>query len=452
MKYDVKLIKQLLLDFYSNQENVKLVDYYTSQTFFDVIKKGRSETVHSAFLAWLLSGKGFPNQGNNSPLMYFLHTLLRRKENGKQAEAIFDEDLSNALYSGTLTLSNIIVETEKPVSSFYQSADNKDKLDIYITCQTNIPIEIVNGYKTLNIFIENKVGSSENRPIESKVVKKEIEEEIERYKQIKENYEKQKKTYISEETFIDDNEETEDKKINLEKEYYKQLYQTDKYYFACNSVENNSINLFVFLTAISQKQLDDFNNQKRGENLCWCEKYIQICYKDLLDYVILPQLEMPNIPESTQIWLKEYVKCLSIPAATVDEEGRISSDDKQIIMAVSDSEHKRIKDFSEDEKNKKLLYALISLYATRDYYSVGGNGLYTFKEALINVFNDYKGETIQIKKRKGGNNFTLIVPQKSHNKTITVEKLVEIGNGLFYLNPNCETDFAIEQINEKSNE
>ena len=101
---------------------------------------------------------------------------------------------------------------------------------------------------------------------------------------------------------------------------------------------------------------------------------------------------MPNIPESTQIWLKEYVKCLSIPAATVDEEGRISNDDKQIILAVSDSEHKRVKEFSEDKKTKELLYALISLYATRDYYSVGGNGLYSFKDALITVFEDYEGE------------------------------------------------------------
>ena len=443
MKYDVKLIKQLLLDFYSNQENVKLVDYYTSQTFFDAIKKSRSETVHSAFLAWLLEGKDFPNQGNNSTLMHFLQILLRRYEGitnemDPQEKAEFDTSLSDALYSGTLTLSNIKVETEKPVNCFYQSADNKDKIDIFITCQTNLPNDIANGYKTLNIFIENKIGSDENRPIESRGIKKEIEEEIERYNQIKLNYEKQKEEC-----------ETEEERQNIEREHYKQLYQTDKYYFACHSEDKNSIDLFVFLTAISQKQLDDFNHQKRGENLCWCEKYIHICYKDLLDYVILPQLEMPNIPESTQIWLKEYVKCLSIPAATVDEEGRISNDDKQIILAVSDSEHKRVKEFSADKRNKALLYALISLYATRDYYSVGGNGLYSFKDALITVFEDYEGETIQIKKREGGNHFTLIGSKKDHNNKIAIKQLIEIRNGIVYLNPNCETDYAIEQINEK---
>ena len=200
MKYDVKLIKQLLLDFYSNQENVKLVDYYTSQTFFDAIKKSRSETVHSAFLAWLLEGKDFPNQGNNSTLMHFLQILLRRYEGitnemDPQQKAEFDTSLSDALYSGTLTLSNIKVETEKPVNSFYQSADNKDKIDIFITCQTNLLNDIANGYKTLNIFIDNKIGSDENRPIESRGIKKEIEEEIERYNQIKLNYEKQKDVY-----------------------------------------------------------------------------------------------------------------------------------------------------------------------------------------------------------------------------------------------------------------
>ena len=159
MKYDVKLIKQLLLDFYSNQENVKLVNYYTSHTFFDAIKKSRSETVHSAFLAWLLEGKDFPNQGNNSTLMHFLQILLRRYEGitnemDPQEKAEFDTSLSDALFSGTLNLSNIKVETEKPVSDFQSGADQKDKLDIYISCNTNIPTaEDPKIFKTLRIFI-----------------------------------------------------------------------------------------------------------------------------------------------------------------------------------------------------------------------------------------------------------------------------------------------------------
>lgn len=41
-------IQELLLDFYSNQENTKLANYYATPTLFVMTKKSRSETVHSA--------------------------------------------------------------------------------------------------------------------------------------------------------------------------------------------------------------------------------------------------------------------------------------------------------------------------------------------------------------------------------------------------------------------
>lgn len=432
MKYDVKLIKQLLLDFYSNQENVKLVDYYTSQTFFDAIKKSRSETVHSAFLAWLLEGKDFPNQGNNSTLMHFLQILLRRYEGitnemDPQEKAEFDTSLSDALYSGTLNLSNIKVETEKPVSDFLSGADQKDKLDIYISCNTNIPTAAdPKFFKTLRIFIENKVGSIENGP--------------------KGNKAKYDITINVSSSGADGSSKTKSMEVDAEKystipktyDNYNLLYQTDRYYCACKSDDSNNIDLFVFLTAISQKELDTFSHLQHGEDLCWCEKYINICYQDILDYVIEPLLDTPNMSDKTIAWLNEYVKCLSIPGAAVDEEGKVRVDDKQIIMAVSDSEKKRVEHFiKENANNKKLLNALIPLYATKDYYSIGDDELYSFEDALKCIFDDTE-EEITIK--KSSNKFQLTKKESKFNTD------VQLKSG-YFLNVNCETDVAIEHIN-----
>ena len=407
-------VKQLLLDFYSNQDNVKLVDYYTSQSFFDVVKKSRSETVHSAFLAWLLAGKEFPNQGNNSPLMHFFHTLLRRKYGSfkygisEQKHADFDDSLADAIYAGTLRLSDINIETEKPVKDLFPDATNKDKLDIFITCDTNIPTTEEQRTKKLNIIIENKVGSVENPP--------------------------------------------EDKSINAgnystvlkDRDHYKQLFQTDKYYCACNSgSDHNTITLFVFLSVLSQKELDNFSRLTRGNERCWCEHYIQICYQDLLDNLIEPQLEVQNMPEKATSWLNEYIKCLSVPAADIDDDGNVKGDDKQIIMAVTHSEQKRLLAFmgeNEDNcSNKELLYTLFAINASKNYYSVNGKGLYSFEDALMEVF---KGATEElcIRKKENGNKFWIIHSgEKGKQDTI-------LCNNLF-LNVNCETDYAIKEIN-----
>ena len=406
-------IQKLLLDFYSNKDNMMLVDYYTSRSFFDVIQKGRSETVHSAFLAWLLEGKDFPNQGSNSPIMHFLQTLLRRKTQYKSSS--FDDRLADAVSSGALTLSNIKAVTEKPVSDFYQDADNKDRLDIYITCEANIASINERGVsRSLNIIIENKVDSAENLPKNYKIVEKEFSDEQARYNKI-------------------------EKKVDN----YDDLYQTDRYYYACESTNKSHINLYVYLSAISKKDLDS-NDLERGKELCWCEHFIPICYQDVLDYIIEPQLCMPNMSEKNISLLNEYVKCLSIPAASVDEEGKIISNDKQTIMAVTNEERKKVGSFIKDKKNNELLNVLISLYSAKNYYTVGGSGLYPFDKALKSVFKDWK-EELKIRKKNNGYNYPIISRETKYRNYI------ELESGLF-LNVDCETDYAIMDINNRLTE
>lgn len=372
MSVDNTKIQELLLDFYSNQENTKLANYYATPTLFDMIKKSRSETVHSAVIKWLLEGNDFPNQGSNSTLMHFLQTVLRRKtgigfgDNAKQNDAKFDESLKNAIYSDTLKLSNIEIATEKSVGDF--GVDTDDRLDIYIKCDTNIPFDNPKEgkkYRVLEIFIENKVCSNENLPKNTKDAEKksiilvDLKNEAERYT-----------------------------KITKSVDQYDDLYQTDRYYYACKNEEH--IQLFVFLSALNKSELDSFNKLAIGKERCWCENFVQICYQDLLDYVIEPQLSVENMPDRAKNWLDEYVKCLSVPAAETDEDGNVAESSDQVIMAVTASEREKLEAFFKSEKNKQLLDIVFSQYSIKDYYNVDGKTNLTFEEALKKAFKEYQ--------------------------------------------------------------
>ena len=220
-------VKDLLLQFYSKQENMNLIDYYSRTTFFDLIKKSRSETVHSAFLAWILEGSDFPNKGISSNLMHFLQLLASRKKS-KQDDSDFDDKLYDAICTGTLELNDISIETEKPVQDFNSNANSKDRLDIYISCNTNLVSNNPNHSNQLEIFIENKVGSKEGEPHD-------VNSEIK----------------------------------------YETLNQTERYYSICS--DNSKYQLFVYLTVLSKSKLDDYNNLV--DDKCKCNKYIQICYQ-----------------------------------------------------------------------------------------------------------------------------------------------------------------------------
>ena len=140
----------------------------------------------------------------------------------------------------------------------------------------HIDILLISHHNNAILAIENKVGSIENGP--------------------KGNIAKYDITINVSSSGSDGSSKTKSMEVDTEKystipktcDNYNLLYQTDRYYCACKSDDSNNIDLFVFLTAISQKELDAFSHLQQGEDLCWCEKYINICYQDILDYVIEP--------------------------------------------------------------------------------------------------------------------------------------------------------------------
>lgn len=338
-------VKDLLLQFYSKQENMNLIDYYSRTTFFDLIKKSRSETVHSAFLAWILDGSDFPNKGISSNLMHFLQLLASRKKS-KQDGSDFDDKLYDAICTGTLELNDISIETEKPVQDFDYNANSKDRLDIYISCNTNLS-------KQLEIFIENKVGSKEGGP-----------------------HEAGSKIGESLEVVSQEGESSKEKIIND----YNVYSQTIRYYSVCHDESLEKIQLFVFLSAISKSKLDDFSNFSEKDGKCKCENFIQICYQDVLERVLLPIKTLPNISSRTYNMIEEYISCLGIPAIDDDNNTSVKN---QIIMAIPEVERERLRDFF--QKNTILLEKTLDVVALNKVYHSKKNEKW---ENIVDVFKD----------------------------------------------------------------
>lgn len=353
-------VKELLLAFYSKQENMNLIDYYSRTTYFDLIQKSRSETVHSAFLKWILDGSDFPNKGISSNLMHFLQMLVNR-HSGKGQTGDFDNDLEDAICTGSLVLSDITIDTEKPVQDFFDNANCKDRLDIYIQCNTNLDKK-----PTLEIFIENKVGSTEGGPH-----KKDIQNE------------------------------------------YNKKNQTERYYYACHDDSEDKIQLFVYLTAISKLKLDSIlndyanrqdslNSQDRPLELSKSDRYIQICYQDILDKVLLPLRSVPYLSSRTSSMIEEYISCLGIPAIE-DSESNNNSVKKQIIMAIPEKEREELHQFF--WSNKEILtmtldvVALKKIYLTDDLERTDIAG--AFKEKLQQYLDKTENGVIKTLKIKG---------------------------------------------------
>ena len=197
--------------------------------------------------------------------------LIRKDQN-------IDEKLSQAILSRSLSFSSVTVVTEKKVNEL-SSIDTDDELDIYVKCD----VTGVKGYKTLQIIIENKVMSPEEGP-----------------------------KYGGAFTFSD---MIKARRVS-ENAVYKYAFQSKRYYYACSNryygkgKKNDTIQLFIFLTPKSE--------QKPKSN-----KFIHVTYQDVLDYVIVPLSEEPNLSERVKLFVNEYIRCLSLPSSEVKSQKRI---------------------------------------------------------------------------------------------------------------------------------
>lgn len=159
--------EELLMVFNKNiSKNTELLDYIGRKNLFEIIGKARNEGVHSRFVSELLAGSFFNEDSRESTLHHFLDLLLYRAEKENKAAEI-NEALRKAILSRSVFFKNEGCVCELPVEDYQKEynvnkdkcVDKEDRIDIYLRYQLENKVD---RRDTLEVFIENKVDSSES--------------------------------------------------------------------------------------------------------------------------------------------------------------------------------------------------------------------------------------------------------------------------------------------------
>lgn len=120
----------------------------------------------------------------------------------------------------------------------------------------------------------------------------------------------------------------------LSKEHDNQTKAYCKYY---DSNYNNYKKIYLYLTPLSSSKLDDYKNLTQDEK-CECDKFIQINYQDIVDFILEPLMKIENNFSQKYFIIDDYIKTLRYPLLEEKEN-------KQTIMATSENEKKLLADF-----------------------------------------------------------------------------------------------------------
>lgn len=322
--------EQLLTIFNRNiVKNAELLDYLGKKNIFEIIAKARNESMHSRFIAELLSGMFFNGDSRESTLAHFLDIILYRAGKEDKVEEVNDH-LRRAILTRSAMFEKVESKCELSVRKYQKeytqfSTQNKtekdDRIDIYLKFRLFTPIA---GRHELEIFIENKVNALEHDS------------------------------------------------------------QTNRYFESCyNCGHKRPFQLFVYLTPQPIRDMDHYARLKR-EMRPECPHYIHICYQDILDYVIEPLLVDEGLDSDKRTMLREYVSCLELPAMPDSESGQ--QEDNLSIMAVGSREKQLVGAFMEDGVNRWLISKVIEAKLGEEFYSVGrADRLLNSADAFLNA-------------------------------------------------------------------
>lgn len=322
--------EQLLTIFNRNiVKNAELLDYLGKKNIFEIIAKARNESMHSRFIAELLSGTFFNGDSRESTLAHFLDIILYRAGKEDKVEEVNDH-LRRAILTRSAMFEKVESKCELSVRKYQKeytqfSTQNKtekdDRIDIYLKFRLLTPIA---GRHELEIFIENKVNALEHDS------------------------------------------------------------QTNRYFESCyNCGHKRPFQLFVYLTPQPIRDMDHYARLKR-EMRPECSHYIHICYQDILDYVIEPLLIDEGLDSDKRSMLREYVSCLELPAIPDSESGK--REDNLSIMAIGSKERQLVEAFMEDDVNRWLIRKVIEAKLGETFYSVDPAGrLLNSEDALLSA-------------------------------------------------------------------
>lgn len=153
-KYTKDEIKKDIMKMYSSPIYQELNEHYSRDNIFSVIRKSRSENVHSDFLAWL-----FDSHSKHGLGLYPVEMLLRLFDFAKtkkfNSEAYLPQIYENIIYGNEYKIIDIRVSREKAVKR-----EGRDDRPVDICLK--IGLKKFDQQSFLVVVIENKVKSSEH--------------------------------------------------------------------------------------------------------------------------------------------------------------------------------------------------------------------------------------------------------------------------------------------------
>ena len=339
-------------------KNAELLDYIGKNNLFGIIGKTRNEGVHSRFIAEMLSGDFFKGQSRESTLFHFLDLLLYRSAKENKTTEI-NEHLKKKILTHSVLIENAKSACELPIKEYQKIydvnnttiIDKDDRIDIYLRYKLITPIA---GRDTLEIFIENKVNSSE----------------------------------------FDS--------------------QTLRYFEACdNGGDKRPFQLFVFLTPQPIRDMENYYGLDEKYKPT-CPHYIHICYQDILSYIIEPLMNDESLDDDKKAMLREYVSCLELPAMP-DAESQVSGNELSI-MAISSRERNLVKSFMEDAINRRVINKAIEAKLGEPLYSVTSMGeLFNATEAMKESIKCLAGNIKPLALLKKVKDCAIVDPQNGAN-------------------------------------
>ena len=269
---------------------------YEVGAFLNCLSVSRREMSHSKFLAELFKEESFHGTGT-LPLQLLMEAILDRaiKQDTRLIECpdkkVMFPSFKSAIMARNLSLSDIEVTAEK---CFSDNDGNSGQVDILVTCRVK-PLMRENGkpVEFINIIIENKIDVTE----------------YDRHTE---------KCYKHFNAFLK-NKGAGRVDTSVRKGGSRALY-----------------NLYVYLTPAAPSEMEGLK-----EPLSKCKEYVQICYQDILDRVLIPLLEQESLSPRGRFFIEEYQRSLGVSYDNVEIStvgGTPKLNVNTIIMAISKKE------------------------------------------------------------------------------------------------------------------
>ena len=271
----------------------KLYLMYKNNSLLNCLSVSRRELSHSMFLSELFKDDSFHGLGS-LPLQLLLEVILHRanKQETKMIETgqdVMFATLKSAILARDLHISDIQVSTEE---SFKDVNNNSGKVDIFISCRV----------KPLKRDSNNKYVEFINIIIENKIYAKEQDDQTQKY-------------YEHFNAFL--------------KNKADQAVNTNLRRGGPRSIHN----IYVYLTPATLLEIEGCSDVS-----CKCKEYVQICYQDILDFVLDPLLNSSEISQRGKFFIDEYRRSLGVSFEDVESSHSCSGKKGKVnttIMAIS---------------------------------------------------------------------------------------------------------------------